>query len=240
MINNRFIRAAFTVIVILLPVLSLAQPKWTIVEGLNPEFGYIYSNETIHRTLHIKNEGNDTLVVTGVSASCGCTTALASSDHIAPGVTAELGITFDPTKFDGAVKKSISFETNDPITPHAHLEFTAIIDKILTISEEYLVYSNAVPDSDATADLVLKNEGKFPISITKASATSELMTVTPSTAVINPDEELTFKCTLHPKARGIVKGNISIETNNKLVKSFNTRFYALVKAPKGAASTKQN
>ena len=92
------------------PKLSFSEEEW--------DFGKIKEDERPVHIFTIKNIGREELIISRVRASCGCTVTLLSSDHILPGKSAELKATFDPTGFEGLVKKDINIESNDSQIPH--------------------------------------------------------------------------------------------------------------------------
>ena len=86
--------------------ISLSEEEW--------DFGKIKEDERPVHIFTIKNIGREELIISRARASCGCTATMLSSDHIKPGQSAELQITFNPTGFNGLVKKDITIESNDP------------------------------------------------------------------------------------------------------------------------------
>lgn len=237
MIGDVTIRRLFSFFILLCLAAAAqlrSQPKLRIEEGLQPDFGDIYTNEVLQKSLHLVNDGNDTLVISGVSASCGCTSVLASSDHIPPQGTGEVKISFNPERFSGPQTKAISFETNDPRMPHAHIDFSVHIKKVLEISREYLTFPSAHVDSQSIDELIIKNVSAAPVKILAVTTTSPFMYVTPVKTTIRPNDSATLTCMFLPKSRGLVRGNIVIETDNILVPKISTRFFALVKAAPGA------
>lgn len=82
----------------------------------------------VSQVFHIQNTGNQTLEISSVVTSCGCTQGLLSSSVIPPGTRAELTAIFDPdfhADTTGPVKRVIWLETNDPDQPVAEVSFTA-------------------------------------------------------------------------------------------------------------------
>lgn len=60
----------------------------------------------------IVNTGNEELVILNVHASCGCTQPKYPRNPVAPGDTAYIDVTFDPSYRPGIFDKTISVETN--------------------------------------------------------------------------------------------------------------------------------
>ena len=96
------------------------------------DFGSIPGETTVKHEFPFENTGTDTLVITKVKPTCGCTTAPLSSDKVAPGATEELTAYLNTKKLHGKVNKSILIDTNDPVNPYLKISFTARIDDSLT------------------------------------------------------------------------------------------------------------
>ncbi|MDH6357118.1 DUF1573 domain-containing protein [Parabacteroides sp. PF5-9] len=60
----------------------------------------------------VKNTGNKPLVITRITASCGCARPEWSKEPIAPGKTSEVKITFDPKGRPGPFHKTVSIYSN--------------------------------------------------------------------------------------------------------------------------------
>jgi hypothetical protein len=78
------------------------------------DFGQADSGDTVEHTYRFRNEGDSTLTIERVQASCGCTGALASVKDVPPGGAGEVMATFRTKGYQGPVTKGISVETNDP------------------------------------------------------------------------------------------------------------------------------
>lgn len=77
------------------------------------QFGNMKENEgKVSHTFAIKNDGSQPLVITRVTASCGCTTPEWTKEAIAPGKTGELIVTFDPSGRPGPFTKTVTIFSN--------------------------------------------------------------------------------------------------------------------------------
>lgn len=64
-------------------------------------------------TVHFHNAGEDTLVVTGVNSSCGCTVAQYSHKPLAPGDTGTIVVKFDAgNRALGKFRKTLRIRSN--------------------------------------------------------------------------------------------------------------------------------
>lgn len=65
--------------------------------SLMHDFGTMSETETRSADVKFSNTGGDTLVIHDVKTTCGCTAAQPSKYRLAPGESAELTVTFEPT-----------------------------------------------------------------------------------------------------------------------------------------------
>lgn len=76
------------------------------------DFGRVYEGEKVGWYFKYKNLGNKNLVLTNVSASCGCTIPAYSTEPVAPGNEGEIKVVFNSDGRSGHQYKSVNVETN--------------------------------------------------------------------------------------------------------------------------------
>ncbi|GAG63660.1 unnamed protein product, partial [marine sediment metagenome] len=104
------------------PTISLSEEEW--------DFGKIKEDERPVHIFTIKNTGREELIISRVRSSCGCAVTMLSSDNIQPGKSAELKVTFNPTGYNGLVKKDIYIESNDPQLPKTKITVIVEVEPI--------------------------------------------------------------------------------------------------------------
>ena len=206
--------------------LLISQPKLYIADGRHIDFGDVPNFIPTKRTLVIKNIGTDTLILSEVGASCGCTATLLSNDHLAPKDSALLHITFDAKRFIGQVEKMVSMVTNDDSNRSVEIRFTANVIKILEINPEYF-YVRAAKYSSVTQSLKIKNVGMEKIKISSVVSSLDLVKPTLSKDIIQPEEEITLTVTFIPKSLGTINGNIDLKTNHPNAQLLSIRFFGV-------------
>jgi hypothetical protein len=213
-------------------LIAVSQPKLVIVGGLNFDYGTVYSNQLLKKQITLKNEGTDTLIVSDVSSSCGCTVALISPEgtHIPPDSTSWISVSFDPSRFSGPVTKGISFDSNDPKHAHSHIEFTVNVSKAIEISNDVLTFPNVLVDSLYEDQYTVKNVTNKPMKILSIVSTTFVATAEIDKKVIEPNDYATVKCRVRPTSKGVFKGNINIDTNCPDMPHISTRIFGLAKA----------
>ena len=93
-----------------------AEPKLEIRHTL--EKTSVITGEELRGTVYIKNSGNETLKIRGVSSSCGCTTLRLKQRTVLPEKEVELRFFIDTRGKLGLIEKTITLHTNAADSPH--------------------------------------------------------------------------------------------------------------------------
>jgi len=81
-------------------------------ENLTYNFGKVIQGEILKYTFHFKNVGKSSMIISGVAASCGCTTSVPPKAPIKPGEKGEITITFDSKHKVGIVTSHLVVTAN--------------------------------------------------------------------------------------------------------------------------------
>lgn len=111
----------------LLAACSPGQPLIS-VETTEFDFGDVKIGEIVNRDLIVSNTGSGTLIIEGITTSCGCTTAEIDDLQIQPGASTTLHITFDGGAHGDVTAlytRQVFIATNDPEQAELRVEFTA-------------------------------------------------------------------------------------------------------------------
>lgn len=100
------------------------------VEPAAQELGEL-PQQKIELVYTVRNEGQSDLEILKISTSCDCTEAVIDQNQIAPGQSAILTVTLDPTEDNlyGDITRLIYLRSNDPENPEVSVEFHVIIKK---------------------------------------------------------------------------------------------------------------
>lgn len=88
------------------------------------DFGTVPNTQPVSQVFSVRNAGRGSLQITGVSTSCGCTTAETTGSRLAPGEVTDLTVTYDPQAHDGALGeflRVVYVRSDDPEMPEASL-----------------------------------------------------------------------------------------------------------------------
>ena len=235
--STRFVSIALVgILLISASSFMMGQARLHVVGGTRVDFGEMYATSE-KRLVPLVNIGTDTLVISNVGSSCHCTGTLFSNDHIAPGDTGYLSVSFDTRSYAGLVEKSISMTTSDTSQKHVSLIVIGTVVKTLEFDPEYFYFSTRV-DSLTTKTLGVKNSSKETIKILSIKPASNLIHVTAESMELKPEEETTLTAVIRPTTAGTLNGDIEIITDHPRNALFTMRYFALVKAAKSTPTLK--
>jgi len=92
------------------------------------DFGKISDDDKVTTVFPFTNLGGETLIITNVRTSCGCTVPELTQKEYAPGQSGQITVTFNPAGKRGQNIKAIHVTTNDPEHPVVKLEISALVE----------------------------------------------------------------------------------------------------------------
>ena len=90
-------------------------------------FGDVLEGNVVNHDFVIYNNGTDTLIISKVKASCGCTAAKPTKTKLIPQDSTKISVSFNTSRRRGAQRKFVYVFSNDPDTPQLRLTFLANI-----------------------------------------------------------------------------------------------------------------
>jgi len=209
------------------PTISIPEEEW--------DFGKIKEDERPVHIFTIKNSGREELIISRVRSSCGCTATMLSSDNIQSGKSAELKVTFNPTGYNGLVKKDIYIESNDPQLPKAKITITTEVEPILS-PKAFLSNSQwdlgLISQGDLpTFTFTIENKGELDLIIDKidASEYTQYDIEIPLTILTGEKQEVTFTYDSSQHELGEVRESVRIYCNDPRRKAFSLRVDGYIK-----------
>jgi hypothetical protein len=189
------------------------------------DFGDIQEGEKVVHKFVIFNRGLDTLKISKVKASCGCTAANPSKTELMPEDSTSIRVEFNSTRRKGQQRKFVYIFSNDPDTPQLRLTFHANI-----ISEED-PYSNQKPSiklskynhnfgnvkEGVILDLVVNvmNNGDSYLNISKIKSSCGCTAALMSNKNLKPNETSELKIEFDTKnLTGQIARTITLFTND--------------------------
>lgn len=106
---------------------ALFGPTITFTEEKH-DFGQIKQGPEVQGEFEFTNTGHEPLIIKGVSASCGCTSAMVDEKRdFAPGEKGKIKFTFHTEGRSGVNEKTITVESNDVKNPRKTVSFVCNI-----------------------------------------------------------------------------------------------------------------
>jgi hypothetical protein len=176
-----------------------AQPRITF-PGSPWDFGEMLQQQKASHQFEVRNEGSDTLFISRVKPSCGCTSAPLTRDVIGPGESIWLDITFDSKKFSGQVAKKVVVYSNDPAAPQATIDFTARVEtsrKYVVVVNEPTDLGQLLPNEPDQSEIALANIGTEPYRLSLADWPQSWLEPEWTERVIDPGDTLTMAIGTH-------------------------------------------
>ena len=102
------------------------------VETLH-EFGDIWDHEKVTHEFQFTNVGSETLVITDVRSTCGCTVPELAKKEYQPGEQGKVTVIFNPENRANNQRKTINVTTDSRATPRVGLTITSNITKVLEV-----------------------------------------------------------------------------------------------------------
>jgi hypothetical protein len=114
---------------------AFAQPSAVFPETVI-DVGAVNKGERASYEFTVQNEGDQSLEITEVKPSCGCTVA-EYDKTVKPGGAGKITAVVDTTNFKGPIAKSVKVFTNDPTNPQINLVIKANIKTHVEIDPGY-------------------------------------------------------------------------------------------------------
>jgi len=166
-----------------------------VVEQLNYDFGEVLQGGKVDFNFRFRNAGDEILEVGNVRSSCGCTAALLSARRIAPGDMGELQATFDSTRFQGAVTKVISLDSNDPQQPQISFTLYGNVKAEVLLQPERVNWGVVESQQPLESLLTISNLSRKTITLEAPKSTNPAVSAELSALQIPPGGQVELRLT---------------------------------------------
>lgn len=192
------------------------------------DFGPVVSGAVVRHDFVFTNMGQAVLEISGVHASCGCTTAGEWTRRVAPGQTGIIPIQLNTAGFQGMVLKHVTITCNDPEQPTVTLQVRANIWTPIELNPRYAVlHANAERLDQARAIVTVMNREQTPLRLETPQSNSPHIRAEVVERVAGREYELVILPTeLAPL--GNVQGVITVPTSSTNVPQLNVTVLMLM------------
>jgi Protein of unknown function (DUF1573) len=199
-------------ILFLLPVLIMAQtgPKLEIDGGETINTGNHMRGKEVNYEIQFKNTGDADLAISGVSTSCGCSTALVSSNLVKPGESGSVKFTFNGNGF-GNVTKSVTINTNETPTAFHTVQLSMNMVEPITLNPQSIMTEGKVGEElKQTATIV--NSLDKEVSLLELTSNTPVIKIVSDKMVLNPGETATLGISIMIYEESAINAAIIIKT----------------------------
>jgi hypothetical protein len=196
-----------------------AQPRIRVLEGNTYDWGRMAPG-TLKAKLHVMNVGTDTLDISEVQTTCGCTTAPIDRSKLVRGDTALLDVSIDMRSRFGDQVKEVILVSNDRREPSLTIDFHALIVRDLIVQPTHFpsIVGMKVGKESRTSVQIM-NTGTDTIQLDNprlvAAGIRGRFTVEPS-SLLPPGGHATLTAYLTPVSGGYAVGYVAIPSSSRL------------------------
>lgn len=178
------------------------------------DFGEEENTESVEHDYAIRNDGDLSLEITRVKASCGCTAVKPSQDVIPPGGEASIHARLNLRGRHGYQRKTITVTSNDPKTPNLIMTLTGTAIQPLRAQPASLFFGRVGTDAARTRTFDIIS-GRGPIQILETRADNPGIQLKPLTEESAADGTMyRYELTLDPELpEGNFNGRVFVKTD---------------------------
>ena len=189
------------------------------------KFGEVDEGEEVSYTFTFINSGTDTLVITNVKPTCGCTVPGDYTKEVEPGKTGEIPVVFHSKGFQGGISKTIRVETNIPNSEPIGIRLEGTVKVLISNDPRSIWLGQTRKDGPPiTGSVTLKNHVDTPLNILKVEASDKRAAT--KIITIKEGEEYAIEVTVSPPfLMEQVREILTIMTNIEGKKKFEIQYY---------------
>lgn len=194
-----------------LPMVLVAGPKFQLYDGETINTGNHMRNVELNYDIKFKNSGDDTLKIITVSATCGCSSVLLSSNTLLPGEDGSIKFTFNGMGM-GQVTKTIVVSTNEAENNSHQISMVMNMVDPVTINPQSIITQGKVGDEITQTATMLNSLDKI-ISISEVTSNSPVVKVSSDKTEISNGEAASFNISIKIFEDSPVNAAVIIKTS---------------------------
>lgn len=200
-------------LVLCLPSFITAQtgPKFEVEGGETINTGTHLRNKEVKYEIKFKNSGDEDLKIVSVSATCGCSSALASSENLKPGEEGVINFTFNGIGM-GPITKSIVVSTNEKENSSHQINLTMNMVDPVTLNPTSIITQGKVGEEINQTATMVDGLDK-PITINEVVSNSPAVKVSSDKTEISTGETATLSISIKIYEDSPVNAAVFIRTS---------------------------
>jgi len=193
------------------------------------EFGRVKSGDPVKYNYYFTNPCTETLEISRVQPSCGCTTAGDFSKKVEPGQAGNIPIQFNSGNFNGNVFKTITVSSSAKNSPTTVLQLKGTIWKAVEFSPAYSVLTIPPDAATGTATVHITNNLEEPLTLLEPQSSNPAFSAELKTNQVGKGFELTI-IAKRPLNTGTMNGQIIMKTTSTNTPVVTVPFWANVQS----------
>jgi hypothetical protein len=175
------------------------------------DLGDVVGRQTARCDFRFRNIGDRTLVLSNVSATCGCTIAGGWPELVPPGKTGRIPVTYRAGASDGPFSKAIRVSSNDREEPQIALRILGNVKTPIEVAPSTAIIDvvTGIPQ-DAETIVTVRNRASEPLAL--SSPESKDAALTAELAAVKPGETYRLTIRAHYPASAL-HGRITLLTS---------------------------
>ena len=208
-------------------------PKLTVIGGDTYDWGEVSPDQSpLKGKIQLINSGTDTLKISKVKASCGCTTAPIDKKILLKGDTATINVELRVGTYAGRLTKLIKIISNDENKQEMRYYLKCFVVTPLQLSSRSFHFGSANQGQPVKAVVKIKNNTKETIKINDIELKPENIVLSlKKNDSIKPGQEIAVTATAVPEKTGTFRCNVILKTDCKKMKSLRISGWGRVNAP---------
>jgi hypothetical protein len=212
-------RLKYSVILIFLfsNICLFSEPTLFFPKGTTIDWGIVKPKDhPLNAEIELRNTGTDTLVITHVQPTCGCTNAPLTKNVLAPGEKTSMIITLSISSYQGPIQKSIRVFSNDPKNSVLELTLKADIRRDIFVSpSSFISFTDIRVGETSSQTITLNNKSDMDVIVNIGSISpSDVRVNLKDGQIIKKNDSYPLTITFSPNEVGVLKGKILLLTNN--------------------------
>lgn len=211
---HRIFIAAIILLAVTAPILH-TQPKIQL-DKFKVELGTIYQGEIKNVKIAVTNTGNQPLTIGNIQTSCGCTSAKKSMPTLPPGKSDTIDVAFNSAGFDGKIIKTVTIQSNDPMTSYIDVTLTGTVTtELVSVPKMPVLNLGTSPVGEkGSASFTFKNISSHPITLLGVSSSDSGISAAIGMQTVKPSDTISVVVSFTPRSTSIVDNYFYIVTNS--------------------------
>lgn len=207
-----------------------AQSMFSVTEH---DFGKVANGSKTHFTFEFKNKYKETVHVSSIRSSCGCTTPTVQKDTLKTGETGGILATFNTSSFLGAKSATVTVVFDRPFFAEVKLQVSGVILSDVFFDPAEIAFGELAAGNEIEREVKVSFSGRPNLRIEDVRSVCSHLRVRLGEPVLKPGRvEYVMKVGLKPSAEvGDLSERLTLVTNEPSLKSVVVSVTARVRPP---------